>query len=162
MSPEFSLRSRVPSAHLRAFFSHREPVSLADAEALLGRDRDWIASQIENPQAPEAGYRIPWQEVAMLVLQVWTPAELDASAGDAPGFPGLLRVSSVDWHIPLYLIKALEHLVMPARASRRDEAGPTVEAYVARLLDLMLDPDVAKQLCADREFREAFLFPETD
>ena len=98
----------------------------------------------------------------MLVLQVWTPAELDAAAGTAPEFPRLLRVAPVHWRIPAYLIAALEHLVASARASDPDAAGLTVEAYAARQLDLMLDPDDAKQWCAEPELREALRLPESD
>jgi hypothetical protein len=100
--------------------------------------------------------------MAVLVRETLTPAELEELAGGTPAFPKLLRVSSVTWRLPAYLLIALEHLVAGERAADPMSPRLTVEAYVARHLELTLDPEVLARLCVEPAFRAAFRFPEED
>ena len=152
----------MPWRRLRRFFDDRSHVSIREAVALLGCDPSWIIAQLDRIAVPDPENGIPWVELAALARETLTPAELDAVAGGAPAFPALLRVSSVEWRLPAYLLIALEHLVAKERALNPAAARLTVEAYVARHLDLMLDPEIFEHLCIEPAFRDAFHFPEED
>ncbi|HSY51299.1 MAG TPA: hypothetical protein VLC46_21020 [Thermoanaerobaculia bacterium] len=163
MSAQDRRRAGVPWARLRRFFDDRREVSLREAAALLGRDPAWVIAQLDEVAVPHPEQGIQWGEMAVLVRETLTPAELEALAGGSPGFPALLRVSSVTWRLPAYLLIALEHLVAGERAADPTTASRlTVEAYVARHLELTLDPEVLERLCAEPAFRAAFRFPEED
>jgi hypothetical protein len=149
-------------ARVRRFFSDRLPVSLADAALIARCDPASVLAEIENPERAIAGDLIPWADVAAIVQRTWTPADLDAAAGTMAGFPVLLRVSLVQWRIPAYLLIALERIVAERRANSPEGGTLTVEAYVARQLDLFLDMDIAEELCRDPAFREAFEFPDDE
>jgi hypothetical protein len=166
VSAQDETRAGVPWARLRRFFNDRSGVSLREASALLGRGQAGIIAQLDPIAVPHPERGIPWGEMAVLVRETLTPAELEALAGSSPAFPALLRVSSVAWRIPAYLLIALEHLVAAERAAD-PLASPTssrltVEAYVARHLELTLDAEVLARLCVEPAFREAFRFPEED
>jgi hypothetical protein len=154
--------SELAIARVRRFFRDRLPVSLADAAAIACSDTQSVLAEIENPQRAVAGDLIPWSEVAAAVQRTWTPADLDAAVRGMANFPALLRVSVVQWRIPAYLLIALERLVAEARGDSPEGESLTVEAYVARQLDLFLDIDMAKRLCRDPAFREAFEFPDRE
>ena len=147
-------------ARVRRFFIDRLPVSLADAAAIACADPAWVLAEIENPEGAVAGDLIPWSEVAAIVQRTWTPADLDAAVGTMTGFPALLRVSLVQWRIPAYLLIALDRIVAETRGDSPEGDTLTVEAYVARQLDLFLDMDLAARLCGDPAFRQAFEFPD--
>jgi len=150
----------LPWSRLRRFFADRRPISLRDAGALLGLDRSAIAESLDLVAVPEPERGIPWTEAAALVCQTLTPAELDALLGRTSAFPALLRVSRVEWRIPMYLMVALEHLVADERSTNPAARRLTVEACVARRLDLTLDSDLLARLCLEPAFRNAFHFPE--
>jgi predicted DNA-binding transcriptional regulator AlpA len=145
--------------HVRRFFTHRRAVTMDEAEAVLGLDRSWIAANVDSDEVPQPERGLPWNEVAALLRRVLTPAELDAALGGADDFPPLLRVTAVQWRIPLYLLVALEHLVAFERTADPAAARLTVEAFVARHLDITLDDDVFKRLSVDPGFHDAFEFP---
>jgi len=125
-------------------------------------DPAWVLTQIENRERVAAGDEIPWAEVAAIVQQTWTPADLDAAVGTVEGFPTLLRMSLVHWRLPAYLVIALEHIVVEMREDSPEGETLTVESYVARLLDLFMDMDRVQRLCSDPVFREAFEFPDRE
>jgi len=152
----------VPWARLRRFFNDRSEVSIREAVALLGRDPAWIIAQLDQIAVPHPEQGIPWGEIAALVRETLTPEELEAAAGSAPAFPALLRVSSVEWKLPAYLLIAIEHLVANERAVNPLASRLTVEAYVARHLDLTLDSETLSRLSIESAFREAFHFPDED
>jgi hypothetical protein len=152
----------MPWARLRRFFRDRSQVSIREAVALLGRDPAWIIAQLDQIAVPHPEHGIPWVEIAALLRETLTPAELESAAGSAPAFPALLRVSSVVWRLPAYLLIALEHLVANERAVNPLASGLTVEAYVARQLNLMLDSEIFHRLSIEPAFREAFRFPDED
>jgi hypothetical protein len=156
------VRAGVPWARLRRFFSNCNPVSLPEAAALFGCDPGWLIAQLDPIAVPHPEEGIPWAEMAVLVREIFTLAELDAVAGTMPGFPSLLRVSSVEWRLPTYLLIALEHLVADERAASAEASRLTVEAYVARQLSDLLDMDVFDRLSLDPAFRAARHFPEED
>jgi hypothetical protein len=156
------MRARVPWARLRRFFGDRRPVSLAEAAALLDCEPGWITEQLDPVAVPHPEDGIPWVEMAILVRQIFTPTELDAVAGTMHAYPSLLRVSSVEWRLPVYLLIALEHLVADERALNVEASRLTVEAYVARHLADMLDMEVFDRLSNDPTFRAARQFPEDE
>ena len=149
-------------ARVRKFFSDRVSVSLRDAAMIARSDPAWVLAQIENPERATAGDTIPWPEVAAIVQRTWTSADLDAAVGTIEGFPRLLRVSLVQWRLPAYLLIALEHVVAEMRGDSPENETLTVETYVARQLDLLLDMDMLKRLSSDAAFREAFEFPDRE
>jgi hypothetical protein len=161
VSAQDGTRAGVPWARLRRFFNDRSEVSIREAAALFGRDPAWIIAQLDQIAVPHPERGIPWGEIAVLVRETLTPVELGALAGSAPAFPALLRVSTVAWRLPAYLLIALEHLVASERAAD-PMSSLTVEAYVARHLELTLDPEVLARLCIEPAFRAAFRFPEED
>jgi hypothetical protein len=135
-------------------------VSLREAAALFACDPAWIAAQLDPIAVPHPERGIPWEELAVLLCETFTPAELDAAAGNVPAFPALLRVSSVQWCLPAYLLIALEHLVANERALDPAASRLTVEAYVARQLSVALDIQIIDRLSIEPAFREAVHFPD--
>jgi hypothetical protein len=156
------VRAGVPWARLSRFFDDRKTVSLPEAAALFDCDPAWLIAQLDPVAVPNPQDGIPWTEIAVLVREFFTPAELDAVAGTMPGFPSLLRVSPVKWRLPAYLLIALEHLVADERARNGHASRLTVEAYVARQLSDILDTDVIDRLSVEPAFRAARYFPEDD
>ena len=162
MSPRDGVRSGVPWARLRRFFDDRMPLSLSEAAALFDCDPAWLTAQLDPIAVPNPEDGIPWTEVAVLVRELFTPAELDAVAGTTRRFPSLLRVSPVEWRLPAYLLIALEHIVADERERTAGASRLTVEAYVARQLADILDTDVVDRLSVEPAFRAARDFPEDD
>jgi hypothetical protein len=111
---------------------------------------------------PYAEQDIPWVEVASLAREILTPAELEVIAGGTSVFPDLLGLSPVEWRLPAYLLIALEHAVVEERARDPEASRLTIEAFVARHLDLTLDPDIFIRLSSEPPFRKAFRFPDED
>jgi hypothetical protein len=162
VSPRNSGPSRVPWARLRRFFNDRSPVSLREAAALFGSDAAWIIAQLDDVAVPHPESGIPWSEIALLARETFTPVELDAVANSVPDFPPLLRVRSVKWRLPAYLLIALEDAVAAERALDPAASRLTVEAFVARHLSLTLDSEIFDRLCNDPAFDKAMNFPEED
>jgi hypothetical protein len=137
-------------------------MTVPEAAALFGSEPAWIVAQLDEVAVPQPEQGIPWSEIALLVREIFTPAELDAVAESVPGFPNLLRVSSVKWRLPAYLLMALDEAVAAERALNPAASRLTVEAFVARHLSMTLDSEIFDRLSDDPTFREAVEFPEED
>lgn len=151
---------RIPWGRLRRFFLERQPITVAQAEALICLDPAAVVEALDTLGVRTVDGCIPWSDAAELICQTLTPVEIHKLLRGTPGFPPLLLVQRVAWRIPAWLLLALENRVAEERT--RDPAARrlTVEAFVARELQFILEPDPIQQLNVDAAFRAAAHFPE--
>jgi hypothetical protein len=107
-------------------FARRQPVyGTAEVVQLLGISEaqllDAIATSIVSTQASDTGaHVIPWEDVAMLALEEWTPRMIQAALhGDADDvIPLLNQHRLIQVSLQIYLIRLLDHLARFESATR--------------------------------------------
>jgi hypothetical protein len=117
-------RTPRPAAELHAdreriieLFGRRQPVySTAEVVGLLGISEgqlaDAIAKDTVGTEANDVGAQvIPWEDVAILALEEWTPRMIEAALdGDRDEIPLLNQHRLIRVSLPIYLIRLMDHL----------------------------------------------------
>jgi hypothetical protein len=123
-------------ARIRAVFLDRRDTYSTPAAALLtGLDRADLLDRIrtgEIDSVPRVTHRIPWDDVALLLMERVPLATIYDALGDHADevLPSLLRLEPLDVRLPVYAIRMLEWI------AKLD--GVTVEQYLHReLFDLL-------------------------
>lgn len=169
-APEF------PSRETLIRFFRRDPrsaVPLAEVARLLGTDPGTVEAMLRA----EGGHgRLPelsWSEAAAYLFDAWPRAQLLDTLG--PSFIGEIPpdfyAARVDWSIPAFLVRALEH---QAARDRHDDPRlgrtlppghphtRTLDDYVADLLYAAITPETVHALRDDPDFVRAFRYPDGD
>ncbi len=116
---------------------------------------------------------IPWTEAAAYLLDAWPRAQiLDALGSDAARIlPADFQLTRVNWPIPIFILRAVEH--QAAAAWRNDPrvrgsliVNPTyargVADYVSDLLYNDIQPSTLGAFRGDSSFLRAFHYPVVD
>src|SRR6184192_1603181 len=120
----------------RLFLEPRPTYSIAEAADLLGMParevRGWIEAGEIEPLETVHGVVLPWSEVVVFGMELWSQETVEAALGDdlAQAIPELLRLTALEVHIPRLEVLTLERL------AARD--GKSVDTVLAKeLLDLV-------------------------
>jgi hypothetical protein len=119
-------RATSPSDRQRIIelFAERQPTyTRAAVLRLVGISAETLSAAVASgavtTEVNEAGDSvIPWEDVASLALEEWTPRMIDAAVHDEPDgvLPGLNRHHRIQVSLPIYLIRLLDHLARAASA----------------------------------------------
>ena len=109
-----------------ALFGERQPTyTRAAVLRLLGMRAEELAALIGSgavtPEVNEAGDSvIPWEDVASLALEEWTPRMIEAAVDREPEavLPALNRHQRIEVSLPIYVIRLLDHLARAESATR--------------------------------------------
>ena len=131
-------------------------VALPEVAALLGTSIPTFRAMLRDEGTLPPDGPIPWTEAASYVFDAWPRAQLmDALGPDAASiFPRDFHLARVDWRIPIFILRAMEH---QAAASARGVAD-----YVADLLYNEIQPATLGAFRDDSEFLRAFHYPVID
>jgi hypothetical protein len=140
------------------FFEKRDPCTAAELAALLGLSPQEVASYVSSGEISAEDDLVPWAEAVHAFREAWPPEVADDLARGVGAYPELLRVVGVSWHIPAYILRALEFQADRARGSGRRHL--TLAQLVAEELEAAIDPETITELARDPAFRAALHFPE--
>jgi hypothetical protein len=164
-SKKTSIRGKTDRALIRELFIERVPLySFADALRLTR------TAQAELDAAIAAGgiatetfagrLVIPWDDVAGLALDRWTPRMISGALGSTdrlPVIPLLNRVQQIEVFLPVYQIRLLHYLAEMERGFRAPlNASDVLERH---LLDLAGAVDADELELAIPGFRAALDYP---
>lgn len=124
-----------PQASILELFARRQPAyARADIMRLLGITEAQLASAIQEgvltPEQDDTGAEvIPWEDVATLALESWTPRMIDAALGKhaTSVLPPLNQHRIIPVALPAYLIRFVNHL---ARQRPGHNASDIIESLL--------------------------------
>jgi hypothetical protein len=156
-----------PSRELLARFFRTPPgalVPLAEVAALLGITRRKLWALLRAEGAHTAGGAIPWSEAAAYLFDAWPRARildaLGASAEDV--IPEQFRLMRVEWAIPVFIVRAMEHQAASGRRGASALRERTVSDYVTDVLYNEIDPATVRAFRGDSAFLRALHYPVVD
>jgi hypothetical protein len=152
---------RFPRRETLARFFRLDPrsrIPLDEAAELAGMTTDLYRAMLRADGAHDSSTSVPWSEAAAYLFDAWPRARiLDALGPDcAEIIPPDFRLTRVDWSLPIFLVRALDH-----QAGRVSHARG-IDDYVAELLYSAIEPETLEAFRDDREFLRAFHFPVLD
>ena len=158
--------SRAPSDRERIIelFAERQPTyTQAAALRLLGITAEQLVAAIASGdvtmEVNEAGESvIPWEDIASLALEEWTPRMIEAAVHPEPEavLPGLNRHQRIHVSLPIYLIRLLDHL---ARAESRHVPRNASDVLERLVHDFANTQDTAVLDAAIPGFAQALAYP---
>lgn len=160
--PDFLLLPRRPSrAALIRFFAEPGPLPVRDAADLLGWPWPKLLFQARSEGVLLTEDRVAWAEVAFWLINAWPRAWLLDTLGEAAVLlPRELHLTRVGWEIPTYIVRAMERQAVLQRRERDDVHGTDVEEHVAELLHLAIDEETSDAFHGDRDFLDAYHYPQ--
>lgn len=148
-------------------------IAISEVAELLGVTNPLLRAMLRDEGAQRLDGSIPWTEAAAYLLDAWPRARiLDAlGPGAASIIPADFHLTRVDWPIPIFILRAMEHQAAAAwrndpRVRRSLTLNPTdargVADYVADLLYNEIQPATLGAFRDDRSFLRAFHYPIVD
>jgi hypothetical protein len=153
-------------ALLRELFIERAPLySMTDALRLTRSTHDEIDAAIASGEiaTQEFGGQIviPWDDVASLALDRWTPRMINGALGSTDRqsvVPLLNRVQQVEVFLPVYQIRLLHYLAETERGQFRARLNAS-DVLERHLLDLASAANADEMELAIPGFRAALQYP---
>jgi hypothetical protein len=146
---------------ISALFAKRQPTySRTDAASLVNMSEEDLAMAIANgvvrvEQDERGADVVPWEDLAVLTLEEWTPRMIAAVLRDDPdSLPLLNQQRLIRVSLPIYLIRLLDHV------ARRESAAHRVPRNASDIIERVLH-DFAN-ICEDVNipgFAEALDYP---
>jgi hypothetical protein len=147
-------------------------VPIAEVAALLGTTIDTFREVLRAEGAQPLDSSLPWTEAAGYLLDAWPRADiLDALGAEASHLiPSEFQLVSVNWSLPMFLVRAIEHQAtavwanprLPGSAATGGQQSRHVQDYVADLLYNEIQPDTIRALGDDGAFVAAYRYPAVD
>jgi hypothetical protein len=148
-------------------------VPIAEVAALLGMTIDAFREVLRAEGSDALDSSIPWTEAAGYLLDAWPRADLlDALGAEASNLiPSEFQLVAVNWSLPIFLVRALEHQAaavwannprLPGSAATGGRQSRRVQDYVADLLYNEIQPDTVRALGDDSAFMAAYRYPAAD
>jgi hypothetical protein len=114
-----------------------------------------------------------WTEAAGYLLDAWPWADiLDALGAEASDLiPSEFQLVPVNWLLPIFLVRAIEHQAatvwannprLPGSAATGGQHSRRVQDYVADLLNNEIQPDTVRALGDHSAFLAAYRYPAAD
>jgi hypothetical protein len=153
-------------ALIRELFIQRVPLySFADALRLARTGEAEVDAAIRAGDITTETFSgrlvIPWDDVARLALDRWTPRMINGALGSTdrlPVIPLLNRVQQIEVFLPVYQIRLLHYLAEMERAQFRAPLNAS-DVLEQRLLDLASAVDADELELAIPGFRAALDYP---
>ncbi len=150
----------------------RRTVPLAELAELLGTSPA-VVREMLRAEGIRRHERVPWPDAAAYLFDAWPREQLVARLGaeHAHLIPAAAHTTRVQWSLPIFIVRAMEH--QAAEAWRRDPrvaASVTpnplfargVDDYVADRLLSEIEPETLTAFREDSEFLRAYHFPFPD
>ena len=146
---------------LRTFFREQRTLPLADAAALLGWSRAQVKRRAAEDDALKPGGLVRWSHVAAWLFETWTYEWVILTLGaDAERLPVGLRAVPVIWIAPVWVIHGLNVQRQVELLPHRTVRPSTLSEYLTDFLGRGIDPHTVELLHGDRDFMQAFDFPD--
>jgi hypothetical protein len=139
-------------------------VPLAEVAALLGVSLPRLRAILRAEGVQPLGGAIPWTEAAAYLFDAWPRARIlqTLGRGAATAIPSEFRLMRVDWSIPIFVVRAMEHQAATAWRDDPRVRARGVDDYVADLLYNDITPATLAAFRHDRAFLRAFHYPVLD
>ena len=153
---------RFPARELLAEFfrmDRRERVPSAMLAGLLGTSVEQVLELLRAEGLNAHAEWAEWTDAATYLLDVWPRRRVIDALGDeiaAAHIPPGFRPVPVLWHIPPFIVRAMEH------QAGRAHPAPAVDDYVADILYGEIQPETVAALAHDPAFLAAYRFPFID
>lgn len=160
---------------LAAFFrmDQRRRVRVSVLARLLGAPAEQVREVLRTEGVPLRFDSVEWGEAAGYLFDAWPRAQIiDAVGPDvASVIPPGFHPAPVQWRIPLFILRAIEHqaALMRANDPRVNAAAvpghfisPAVEDYIADILFSEIQLTTVADLATDPAFLDAYHFPPFD
>jgi hypothetical protein len=155
---------RTPPSHdmlTRFLRDRRRPVPVIEAAQLVGWPRAEVRRQAQAEGMLLRGDRVPWDAVAGWLLDSWPLRSLFEALGTDGGLlPRGLQLLPVRWELPAYIVHGLRVQARFERLPHRVVRPSDLTGYLWDVLHRALDVDTVARLQGDREFMEAYEFPD--
>jgi hypothetical protein len=147
-------------------FAHREPdYTFADVVRLLGISESALQAAIAvgdiSTEPNDRGQeRIPWEEVAILAFEEWTPRIVDAALSTRADeiIPYLNQHRVIKVSLPIYLIRLMDHLAR--EESAKHHVPRNASDVIERILhDFATAQDAGTLDLEVRGFAQALAYP---
>lgn len=148
----------------------RSRVPVAEAAALAGMSEKTFRTLLRAEGGHGSGSTLSWSEAAAYLFDAWPRARVLDALGPAASetIPPEFHLTRVDWSLPVFLVRALEH--QAARDRQHDPRlgravpvnpahGRWIDDYVADVLYADVREETLTAFRNDREFLRAFHFP---
>ena len=160
-------------ARFFALESPRRRVPLAQLAGLLGMDPDLLRAMLLAEGGRGNVESIPWAEAAAYLFDAWPLTGILAALGPehATGIPREFHPTRVNWSIPIFIVRAMEHQAaaewrhdprVRAATSPNHTVARGVHDYVADLLFNAIQPETLVAFRGDPAFLAAYHYPSRD
>ena len=168
-SPRFPLHET-----LARFFrlDPRRHIPLAELAHLLGTTDELTRAMLRSEGGRRVTGSVSWSDAVGYLFDAWPRARiLDVLGDDAQLIPAAAHPTRVQWSIPIFIARAMEH--QSALAWKRDPrvrssvvtndgAARGVDDYVADLLFNEIQPETLAAFETDSGFLQAYHYPSVD
>lgn len=150
----------------------RQRVRAPALAQLLGAPDEQVREVLRNEGVQLRFDSIEWGEAASYLFDAWPRTQIiDALGPDlARIIPPAFHPTRVQWQIPLFITRAIEH---QAALMREDDprvnaaaggrfTSPSVEDYIADILFNEIQPATVATLARDAAFLQAYDYPPLD
>ncbi len=139
-------------------------VPLAEVAALLGTSLPRLRAILRAEGVQALGGAIPWTEAAAYLFDAWPRARILHTLGPAAAaaIPSEFLLARVDWSIPIFVVRAMEHQAATAGRGDPRVRARGVDDYVADLLYNDITPATLDAFRHDKAFVQAFHYPLFD
>jgi hypothetical protein len=142
------------------FFSERRPCSVKEAAQLLGWTEPQLYADLQREGALRDDEQVLWEDVAIRFLRAWPLDWVIRTLGkDATLLPEGLQLVPVTWHLPRYLVLAMETQAKIRAAGNPEIHTDEIGDLVTDLLHPNIEPLTVEALSTHSDFLEAFHFP---
>jgi len=160
--PVQSNASRFPVRELLAEFFRMDPrerVSSGKLAGLLGTSVEQVLELLRAEGLSAHADSAEWTDAATYLLDAWPRRRVIDALGDdlaRERIPSGVRPVPVPWHLPPFIVLAMEHQASRAHPSQ------AVDDYVADTLYGEIQPETVAALAHDPAFLAAYRFPFID
>ncbi|MEO8383273.1 MAG: hypothetical protein ABI779_26690 [Acidobacteriota bacterium] len=151
----------------------RQRVRVPALAQLLGAPEEQVRQVLLSEGVELHVDSVEWGEAAGYLFDAWPRAQIIDTLG--PGLallvPSAFHPARVQWQIPLFILRAMEHqaALMRHNDPRVNAAAidghfrsPALEDYIADILFTEIQPSTVADLAADPAFFDAYHYPPLD
>jgi hypothetical protein len=166
-APRFPLHETLARFFL---LDPRRSVSVADLAALLGTTPELVGEILRAESGSRRQGRVGWPDAAAHLFDSWPREQLLARLGPdlAHLIPAGAHTTRVQWALPIFIVRAMEHQAAVAwgrdpRVASSTRPNPlfarAVDDYVADRLLSEIEPETLAAFRHDSDFLRAYHYP---
>ena len=146
---------------LRAFFRDQRTQPVAHVATLLGWSHAEVTQRAAEENIPTRDGCVPWSYVVAWLFEQWSYEWVILALGaDVDLLPVGLRAVPVVWVAPAWVVHGLNVQRQIEPLPHRTVRPHTLSDYLTDFLSRGIGPDTVAALRGDRDFMEAFDFPD--